>query len=255
MSASAVIDRNWANVVTAVTGAASASISGEILTCTSVVGESAKATKFVYLLPGEILKVRCMARRTSGVDATSGKILVFKTGGVILDFIRVVSSDWREYTLTYVHPLSQPAGASVGVEFGVFTADAGTVEFIAPSLEIDRPRIGALRTLACGLITLASGVPSINAGFTNHGIRAQAYNAGTKTLTITVDRSSGALYSSPLFFVGMTQNGNGIKIEPKAGSYNAVTGTVNVMFADTTTGLTVDIATLGDIFMWFKAEV
>lgn len=255
MSQSVVIDRQWANVLLTATGTGAAAVSGEILTCTSIVGDTAKATKYVQLRPGEMLKVTCMARRTSGSDDTSGRVAVFNQSGTVVDYVRVISQDWREYVLTYVHSLVAPEGSFCGVDFGVMTADAGTVEYTKPTLEVLQPQIGALRTLACGLIVLAAGAPSINAAFTNFGLRSLSYNAGTKTLTITVDRTSGANHSSPLFFVGMTQNGNGLKIEPKVGSYSAAAGTVQVQFADTTTGLSVDISALGTMYMWFKAEI
>ena len=245
--------RKFENAALAVTGAATAAVSGEVLTCTSVAGESAKATKFIAVRPGETLKVSFLAKRVSGVDATSGGALITFSG--TKDQVRVTSGDWKEYEVSYQLPQTAADAAFISVEFGVFTADSGTVKFARPCAEIIGAQHAGLRTIACGLITLAAGTPSINTGFTSFGIDALSYNAGTKTLTITTEKTSGALYSSPLFFAGMTRDGNGLKLAPKPGTWAAAAGTIQVQFADTTTGLSVDIATLGTMYMWFKAEI
>jgi hypothetical protein len=245
--------RRFENTTITTTGAATAVVSGEVLTCTSAVGENAKAAKFIAVRPGELLKVSFLAKRISGSDDTSGGAAIVYSG--TNDRIRVTSEEWQEYSISYQLPPTAADAAFVAVEFGVFTADAGSVKFLRPRAEIIGAQNAGLRTIACGLITLTSGTPTVNTNFTSLGISALAYDAGTKTLTITTDKTSGAAYSSPLFFVGMTQNGNGLKIEPKAGSWSAVAGTVQVQFADTTTGLSVDIAVLGTMFMWFKAEI
>lgn len=243
----------WESATLAVTGAATASVLGEVLTCTSAVGESAKITRYVRLAPGETLRFACLARRVSGVDDTAGGMLISVSG--TKDRIRVTNTNsFAEYVVSYTHPLTSAAAAFVGIECGVFTADAGTVQFTKPRIDIVNAQLGANRTVACGLITLAAGVPSINSGFATHGIRALAYEAAAKKLTVTMDRSSGAAFSSPLPFAQMTYDGNGMKVNPKPGGYNAAAGTVGIMFADNT-GVAVDIATLGTMFMWFKAEV
>lgn len=243
----------WESVTTAVTGTATATISGEVLTCTSISGESAKATRHVHLRPGETLHVSVLARRTSGVDTSSGGFLIGNSGTV--NRISVTSEDWQEYALSYSLPPTAAEALFISVEFGVFTADVGTVEYTRPRIEIAEAQQAGLRTIGCGLITLAAGTPSINTGFTSFGIRALSYDATAKTLTITMDKTSGASYSSPLFFAGMTRDGNGLKLEPKPGSWSAAAGTIQVQFADTTTGVTADIATLGTMYMWFKAEI
>ena len=252
MSVTIPFGSKWESVTAAVTGAATATITGEILSCTSVVGESAKATRHVNLKPGETVKVSCFARRVSGADNTSGGILI--TTGSTKDRVRVTSAHWREYSASYSHSLTSAEGAFIALEFGVFTSDAGTVEFTKPRMEISVAQQGGLRTHACGLITLASGAPSVNTNFTSHGIRNLAYDAATKTLTVTMDKTSGAVYSSPLVFAAMTKDGNGIKLTPKPGGYSAAAGTIAVQFSDNT-GVAVDIATLGTMYMWFKAEI
>lgn len=253
MSVTIPFGRKFENAILTTTGAATAAVSGEVLTCTSVVGENAKAVKYVAVRPGEMLKVSFLAKRVSGVDETSGGAIITNSG--TKDRIRVTSEDWKEYEISYQIPQTAADAAFITVEFGVFTLDAGSVKFMRPRCEIIAAQHAGLRTIACGLIALAAGVPSVNTGFTSFGIEALSYNAGTKTLTITTEKTNGASYTSPLFFVGMTKDGNGLKLEPKPGTWSPVAGTIQIQFADTTTGLVADLATLGTMYMFFKAEI
>lgn len=252
MSTAVSFGRRFENATLATTGSAAASISGEVLTCTSIAGEFAKATKHVALRPGELLKVTVMAKRISGPAASAGQMLIGT--GTTKDRIYIDSDDWKEYSVSWQNPLTAADAAFIAVEMGSFTADAGSVKFCKPRIEIFQSSCAALRTLACGTITLAAGVPTINTNFTFFGIYALAYDAGLKELTITTDKSSGAAYSSPLAFAGMSLDGNGVKITPKPGSWSPVAGTLKVKFADNT-GVFVDIATLGTMYMNIKLEI
>ncbi len=203
-------------------------------------------------------------RRVAGADATAGGVKLV-VGGVDADRVRATSTRWKAYSIEFQNKDTAAEAVFIAFEFGVFTDDAGTVEYARPTLEILAAQQGALRTVACGLITIngsGNGTVAINTGFSSHGIRALAYDSATKRLTITMDRSSGAVHSSPLCFVGMDNTGNAVKLIPRAGNYSAVAGTVAIQFYDVTpaNGQTtpqgiVDIATYGAMYMWFKAEI
>lgn len=252
MSTSVSFGRRFEDTTLATTGSATATISGEVLTCASVSGESAKATKYVALRPGELLKATVMAKRISGPVASSGQILINALG--VKDRISIDSDDWKEYSVSWQNPITAADAAFISVELGSFLADAGSVKFCKPRVEIFKPTSAALRTHACGLITLAAGVPSLNTSFTSFGIYSLSYSSGSKELTIATEKTSGAAYSSPLIFAGMTLDGNGVKITPKPGAWAPAAGTFKLKFSDNT-GVFVDIAALGTMHVWLKMEI
>lgn len=264
MSQSITFGRQWEATVKAVTGAGTTTITGQMLECTSALNDSAKHTRYVYLQPGETLKVSAQVLKVSGVDGAAGG-LKMTVGGTIVDSVKATGKRWKKYTLAYQHSHTAAEAAFVAIDFGVLAEDAGTCRFIRPTLEIGACQQGSLRAHACGLILLngaGNGSASINSGFTSHGIRAVAYDSVTKKLTITMDKTSGASFSSPLYFVAMDNTGNGVKLIPRAGNYTAAAGTVVIQFYDVTpaSGQTtpqgiVDIATYGAMYMWFKAEI
>ncbi|MFT5450828.1 MAG: hypothetical protein ACI9N9_000308 [Enterobacterales bacterium] len=246
--------RNFENITPTTTGAATVAIVGEVMTCISVDGDNAKATKSIYLRQGDTIRVSAMARITSGTAPIGG--IAISDGG---DKARVLceSYDWERIEVSYSLPMTAASGAPINIVMGVFTSEAGTIEYSDPKIDIVNSSFGHNRVVAQGLLTLALGVAGINTGYTMNGILGVNYNAGTFELEVTIPRSTGASYSSPLIWVhnndsGVTASRN---IQARQRGYDAATGVTRVSFYDMAAHSIVDVATITSMFIFFKAEI
>lgn len=243
---------NWESITKTITGAATIVESGGVLTCTSIAGDNAKAVKILHMKQGDMVRVSVMCRRVIGALPIGG-ISINNLG----DKARVFcdSEHWERLECSYSLPLTATDFDTVNINLGVFTSEDGSVEYADPRIDIFNSAIGQNRTIACGLIGIASGTPTVNTGFTSHGILSMSYAANE--LSITIPRSTGASYSSPLFFV--ESNGGGVAaaadLIAKQTTYSAVTGIVKIKFYDTVTNAFIDISTIASMFMFFKAEI
>lgn len=246
--------RNWENITETKTGVATIVISGEVVTCSSVVGDNSKITRDIYLRQGDTIRVSVMARITSGVGPIGG--IAISTGG---DKARVscTSTDWERIEATYSLPMTAVDGLQISMALGVFTSESGTVEYTDPKIDILNSSFGHDRVIAQGLLAIASGVPSVNSGFTMNGILGLNYNTSTFELEVTIPRSTGSFYSSPLIWV--QNNGAGSvasrNILVRQKGYDAASGLVRLSFYDMSSNADVNISSLTSMFIFFKAEI
>lgn len=246
---------DWSNWRQITSGSGSVGVSGSKVTCNSPVGSTARIAKYLKVFPGDLVKVSFFAKRNSGVDATSGGVAIdFPTEATLVNRVRIVSSEWTEHSLVYSVPLTAAATSYVTISVGVFTADAGEIEALLPKIEIESSVLGVPRIFAQGLITMAAGVASINQSFSHGGIKSLAYNAGTSTLTLTLNPGiaiAGNIQAiNPIFLATMTPDaGSGaLSLAPRVGNFTPSTGTLVVQFVDTTSGSVVDVSTYGTFY-------
>ena len=245
---------NWENITSTVTGAGSVVVTDEILTCSSISGDNSKAVKYIYLQQGDAVRVSMMARITSGTGPIGGVAISNPS-----DKARVFadSTDWQRIECTYSLPMTATKADTVTINVGVFTSDSGTIEFSDPKIDIFSSTIGHNRTIAQGFITLASGVAGINTGYTMSGILGVNYNSVTFELEVTMPKSTGAIYSSPLFFIQNNDSGVAAarNILVRQSGYTPSTGVATFKFYDLSTNLNVDVASIASMFIFFKAEI
>jgi hypothetical protein len=245
--------KNWESVISTTSGDGVVNITNGVLTTTSTAGSNSKITKFLFVNPGETIRVSCMAKRLSGT-AIGG--IAFSVGGAERGRVFADKDDWSEISCEYSAPAYLSEATTLAVDVGVFTSEYGSVKYADPRIEIRNSTMGTMRSIAAGLIGVASGVPSLNTSFVTFGISNLTYNAGTQSLTFNVRRSSGASYTSPIILIG--NNGGGaagaIPIIPKQTSYDAATGLVSIKFMDVTTGAFVNIATIASLFFFIEVR-
>lgn len=275
MSLDLLIGDDWGSFFTYVLpspGAigSSVNISNKKLTCISVVGESAKATKHVPVRPGERLTVSCLARITSSDPDDSASIAIDSpAAGNQLSQMTIRGGEWREYSVSAVVPKTFPEDSYAAFQFGIFGSATGTVEMIQPRISKGNAAIGVTQCVARGFLFFdkADSLPKINQGFSNAGIKSLSY-AGSE-LSVTIDKSKindtdpneqGTIRIPirPTFEGTTSFDANGATIACiKWGQYNRKTGIVKGRFYDFS-GALVDMTTIlgaGNIFFTFKAEV
>lgn len=245
----------------------SVSVSDEKLTCTSVVGESAKKTKYINVRAGETIRLTVVARVLSQGDNASIAI-DFPSPGNLLTSKTINSTEWQSYEISAVVPVSAVDGDYVSLQIGLFGDDEGTAEFYCPTVGKDYSQLGTTQTLACAQIffdTTAGNAARINQGFSNHGIYSLLYNSINKELYLNIDKtprddpetSPETIPTRPLFFTQMAFDNSGPQVRALVSDYNYLTGDLTIRFYDNS-GVLVDITTLlgaGNIFFNFKAEV
>ena len=245
------------------TVASSVTVSDALLTCVSVVGESAKKSKYIQVKGGDTVRLAVKARVINPGDTGSIAIDHPKPGN-LLTSLTINSTDWQEYTISANIPVSAPVDSIATAQIGLFGSDSGTVEFQEPKLSKASSQVGAVQTLAMGLIYFDSldNLPKINDGFSNHGIYNLSYAANV--LTVTTDTSqrldpeapSERIPVLPIITVQMTLGGQGNLLTAQAGNYDFSTGEFEIQFFSTA-GLLVDPTSFlgsGNIFFTVKVE-
>lgn len=246
-------DQDWVTVTSTTTGDGVITKTAGTLNCSSTAGSNSKVSKAVYLRPGETIRFSCLARLISGTGPIGGLSVVNSTRNRVY----IESNDWELIEVTYTLPLSSSDAKFITFDIGIFTTESGEAEFTNPMFELYSCRYSANRTVASGLIGIAAGAPTVHSGFTSNGIKSLSYNASLFELSVTIPRSSGAVYSSPLFFC--QTNGGGVAaaadIVAKQTSYDPVSGVVKIKFYSTVTNAFIDVTSIASMFMFFKAEI
>jgi len=249
----------------------SVSIVGEVLTCTSVVGESSKASRFVNVKPGEIVTFQVTARLTSGVSGSIG--IDYPTAGALQAKKTITNTEWDVHEVSFIVPLTAGEDTNCVLQSGIFGSDDGTVEYILPKVTKGNCQVGSTQSLALGQIffdTTDSNAPKINPGFCSHGIYALSYDTPSKELSITIDQTkrddpegaedvTGSLVIPvrPLFFGNVAFDNGGAGLSVQFSGYTYSTGVLKAQFFDAS-GTLIDIATVlggGNIFFTFEAKV
>lgn len=247
--------KDWESVVQTATGDGVVDISSGVLTTTSSGGSNSKVTKFLFVNPGETIRISCMSKRISGFESGGG--IAIAVAGAERARVYADKTDWAEISCEYSAPPYLSEATVLAVDIGVFTSEAGSVKYADPRIEIYNTTMGAMRSIAAGLVSVALGVPSLSTTFVTFGISNLNYTGGgANALTFNVRRSSGASYTSPMIMIGNNGGGDAaaVKIIPKQTSYDPATGLVTIKFVDSTTGSFVDIATIPSLFFFVKVE-
>lgn len=270
MSLDLTYSRQWEDAKTKLlpqgaTVSSSLVVVDEVMTATSVVGESAKKTKYIQARAGEKVTFSVLARVTS-VGGTGAIAIDYPTPGDLLSMQRITSTDWQEYSISASIPLTAPVNGYVSLQAGLFNSDAGTVEFTCPKVTKGNSQIGASQSIAKALLyfDITDRLPKINKGFVHHGIYSLYYDVPTKTLTITTDTTtrddqeagSERLPLFPIITGAMTFDNIGASLTIKYGGYNNVTGEFFAKFYNAS-GALVDMSTIasaGSMYFTVKVE-
>tara|TARA_R110002020_G_scaffold131052_1_gene293043 strand:- start:1154 stop:1960 length:807 start_codon:yes stop_codon:yes gene_type:complete len=242
----------------------SVTVVGELLTCTSVVGESAKMTKYTPVRAGETVAFTVLARVVNEGD--TGSIAIdYPQPGNLLTMRTIDSTEFEEYTISANIDLAAPEDSIAVFQIGLFSKDQGTVEYILPKIAKDNSQLGSAQSLASGLLYFdqADNLPKINNGFCNHGIYDLSFAANV--LTVTIDKSqrvdpeagSERIPVLPIITVQMTLGGQGSLLTAQAGNYDNTTGEFEIQFFNSAGAVVNPTSYLGsgNIFFTVKAEV
>lgn len=230
----------------------------KIITSSVLGSDRAFIYKRVSAHAGDLLTLRFKAKAVSGnfyygVDypaAASGKVAA--TG---------VTQDWVEYELEYAIPDTALQSAYVQFVIGHITGYSGEVYIADVRIESKYSQLPTARVFAAALITLndgAAGSAYASPNYTTIGINQadMLTRVASSTLVISIPPTVGGALSmsAPIFSAQITaDNANFYKVSAKVNGYNRDTGLLTISFIDTTTGMLIDVSTLGVGYLWFTA--
>lgn len=253
---------NWSDWLLAQTGTGAATVSaaGRILTCTGGSG-TALATRRLSVRPGEVLRLSVIARVVAG-SLTSGQGLTIRVhrpgvGPVISNTQTIPFADLSEVPLSVAVPLA--AGADCYAELEVKASAGNTIELSSPKLSIGQGVVAPVRCMALGVLrwNAGSGAFALPDDYQHAGIVSQAYSAGTKTLTLTLDSVPAGLGVAPVCFAQLSNSVQAPALQAKLSAYDCAAGTVDIKFFDTGASAFVDLAAIASLALdvFFKAEL
>jgi len=191
--------------------------------------------KILPTTQGDFITFRFSARRISGTPQAS---IDYPLAGSSKNVLTIDTDDWMEYEMNY--PIPQTHNASTDIAqctVGTFTSLAGSAEIANVRISVDGGSRGNPRVWCMGLIALtkASGTTtaSINKNFHYSGILNLAFSGSTLKVTTLPTVTTNNIGIRPIFDVSMTDDVLPDVI-PKAGSYTASTGIVDVKFSNGT---------------------
>lgn len=159
----------------------SIALSGLVATVSADSGQYGFLEKRVYATPGQVVRMKIMARLVSG---TRGRIRVFNSNGAG-NTRYITSRDWREYEVSMGERLAGSGGLMV-VGLGCYSGDVGQVEFALPRIEQQAGSIGVLRTAACGRVVFSGGTAALDNASQNAGLSVKSYSSGVLVLSTPV---------------------------------------------------------------------
>lgn len=245
-----LLDKDWRGNAWQgnVSGDGAHSATAGILTTTSTTGV-AERRMWIPVEPGAVVEAEVMARAVSGTThlwlGTATHSVLSATGSQK----SITSPDWQPYVVSYHVPLSEPSDSKfIVVRCGVLAPGTpGDGRYQLPSIRVGRS-IGVPIIIARGVISLATGTPSLLTDRANHGIASLAFN-GTDTLTITLLHPQPAGGPKPSFFI-TGEKGQPTRI-PLSGTYTGgATPTIQVQWTD---GATIQNVSTGTSFINFMA--
>ena len=206
--------------------------------------DTARIKKIIEAKAGQVVKFRCLARRTAGADGSSPKIsLQYPTEGTEVTSMEITSSSWEKITLDYQIPHTTSETDYITFTVGVGSSEAGSVEVAELEILTEMSQQPTIIAHACATIQIASGVASASANYAYAGINALSYDAPSKKITVNINKSTASKRLFPTLTANILLDTN-INLVAKCGLYNPATGNFNIQCIDTTTGLAVDLTPL-----------
>jgi len=231
-------------------------ISNNVATISADSGVSARLDKHILAGPGCTVEFKVFARAASGKVSVSIDYLPVDRGG---DWVYVESGEWREYTVSFTTPLNSPDNQRVTFSIGSYSEDSGEGQFHSPRIKVTNTDLGASRVLGRGLIYVNAGVPSLNTSYVSDGIISVEYNPGNATLAIKLRGNyGGGIHLHPLCFAQLSMDSTSAaarKLALRTGRYDRDTGITYVQFIDCVSGVSQDITSYENIYVFFKAEI
>ncbi|QXG07654.1 hypothetical protein [Erwinia phage Snitter] len=233
----------------------------------TITGQSSQryATYMVY--PGQTLFFRVNARCMGAIGGVVK--LEAENKGTIVDNIDLpVSPDYQVAEVSYTCPPNKLTGVAVmAIVANTGNATAATVSnFYAPSVRLAGGcgGVSAMRTLACGLIHIASSLADkveINSGFINDGIASISATATTITIVtehVYADWVNVMQGKRPLAFITPTSEGGAMLYT--AGSIGPVSGSdqrikVDIQLWDPSTKAVINPTTVANAYFTFEIKM
>jgi hypothetical protein len=156
-----------------------------------------------------------------GLPASKGEILLDQPTGTIQNRLWVDSTHWRRYELEYTVPHYIDV-IDVQIVLGVLTANAGSVKYANPRLEVIGGGFGALRTMACGLLSINNAGITLNANYVRSGVSSVAWDSSAKNIIVTLtDSAAPTTNNKPLLFTQLCPDsmGGGVNQVPNLNLY------------------------------------
>lgn len=225
---------DW-EIVTSGDGVVTPNSDNSLVTLSASAASKAYMIKKIPANPGETIKFSVAASLISGNPQIGFDYI---PTGVAASLITIDKADVSRYEVEYTVPYTSDLTANyVKVTAGVYTSPSGSAAFTLPVISVKNSPQGFVRSYCLGLVKLtkSGGVvtASVNANFTRTGIKSVSYNAVSKRLTVTTQKSyiTSNQFMRPIFDAGMTMDSLP-KVNAKAGQYDDETGNFQVMFND-----------------------
>lgn len=152
--------------------------------CSGAVGQAAHLEKYLLARPGEKITVRVMARLVNGdPDKLPSIGIDYPAGGTLVNSVKIASSDWQQYELSFAVPLSADLSTEyIHVVAGSWSALSGSVEMAAPEICVESAPAPFARVWALGSILFSSSGVAVDGSYANIGISSVRLSADNKTL-------------------------------------------------------------------------
>jgi len=242
----------WQGLDETISGDGVIAITGKVLNLQSgTLSGTAQVSKRIDVRPGEVINVRCLARKISGAAGEEGRIAIsYPTSDSPKNQIKIESENWEKYSLRFAVPITHDNSSDlINLIFRTNNEDGGEFEFTELEVTSESSGLPAPSITAMGKVTMTSGVPSLPISYRSHGVVSIGY-AGV-LLTIQTD------YTYPINrgfipIVQVTHDGQTNRnITVGATMDTSGLGRIYVVFADATTGVAIDMTTIANLSFTF----
>lgn len=176
---------NWNGLIKTTSGDGAINIAGKVLSLSSgYLSGVAQVNKFIDPRPGEVINVRCLARKISGTDGQEGRIAIcYPTALAPKNQIKIKSKSWQKYSLRFAVPHTHNNRSDfLNIIFSTNNEDSGKFEFTEVEITTEQCGIPSVNCFASAKIKMLKGVPEINDKYQSFGIVSMTYDGNQLTI-------------------------------------------------------------------------
>lgn len=222
--------------------------SGTAICTDSGASQSAYLRAHVPASPGSTITVKLEARKISGdpnliIDVVDQNQSTLAGLG---NSVQIADPDWSTYELKVTMRSTVFKGGAFLVNFGVFTAQAGSVEIGDVTIKLEDDALGFARGYAFGLIVKNEGGIYLAQNYATHNITQLIQDDVAKAIYVRTQQNYSPTGTTvkilPIPNVQFVAGGSVIpNVIPSVGLYNAAERRWEIKFFDPSTGTIVDI--------------
>lgn len=243
----------WQGLDETISGDGVIAITGKVLNLQSgTLSGAAQVSKRIDVRAGEVINVRCLARKVSGVAGEEGRIAIsYPTSDAPKNQVKIESENWEKYSMRFAVPITHDSTTEyINLIFRTNNEDGGEFEYT--ELEVTSEGVGLpTPSVTCmGRITMNSGVPTISDDARSHGIVSAVYSGVILTITTDYTYPQNRNFIPNVFAQHDGQTERNIKIGAEYSQSG--NGTIVFVFSqEGTGGAALDMTTIADMSFSF----